>query len=217
MKQRWLRYTLSAVALFAAMNFLSCGNQRKLVSIDVQPPSFTFFTPDPNGQAVFTALGTYMHPPDRRDITGKVMWKTDNPQVIQVNGGVVSPVAGSCGIGDISASLSDGGNLIIAYATVTVNDPTRKICPGGNTTLAVVSVTLAGPTGAGMAMSSPGGISCPSGMCIAQFNVGDTIGLTATPSPGHTFTSWTGCTQTAGTTCSILVPTGSTNVTATFN
>jgi hypothetical protein len=189
------------------------------VGITIHPPGATFPTPDSNAQVVFSALGSYIHPPDTRDITSQVTWKTDVPQLLQINGGVVSPQPGNvCGIANISASMTDKGNLIIGFATVTVNDPTRAICPGGSPTQAVVTVTLAGPSGAGAVKSVPTGIDCPTAACGAQFTIGDTIVLTATPNTGHAFVSWSSdCTTTAGTTCSILVPSGSTNATATFN
>ena len=220
MNERWLRYVLCLTALFAAVNFLSCGNKLKLVSIDLQPGSAKFLTPDPNGLIVFTALGTYIHPPATRDITGRVTWTTDNPQLLVVTKGVVSPQPGNvCGVGDIYANFNDGGNLITAFATITVNDPTRPICPGGSTTQGAVSVTIAGPAGTagGSVMSAPAGIACPPGLCIAQFTVGTTVGFNATPSSGHTFAGWTGCTPGGGNSCSLLVPTGNTSVTATFN
>ncbi len=209
----------SLVMVAAVLIFPSCGFKRKLVEITITPSGFTFPTPDPTVQGDFTALGSYIHPPDTHDITNQVTWKTDVPQLLQISGGVVSPQPGDvCGIANVSASMSDGGNLVIGFATVTVNDPTRPICPGGSTTQAVVTVTLSGPTAAGGVTSVPAGISCPTGACGAQFTVGTTIVLTATPSTGHTFVSWTGgCTTIEGTTCSILVPTGSTNATATFN
>ena len=217
MKERWLRVALGAALTLTAMNFVSCSHELKLVRITVQPPATTFPTPDPSVQVVFTALGTYEHPPDTRDITDKVAWKTDIPQLIQINGGVVSPQPGNvCGIADISASLQDKGNLVIGYATVTVNDSTNPLCPGGNSARAVVTVTLTG-SAEGTVTSVPAGINCPGQTCGAQFTVGDTIVLTASPNPGHTFGSWSGCTSVAGNTCSILVPTGSTNVIATFN
>jgi hypothetical protein len=216
MDRSWLRYLLSAAALLAAMNFLSCGNQRRLVSIEIRPSSATFLGPQSGGPPiVFTALGTYQHPPDTRDITALVAWKTDNPGLLNIAGGSVTP-NGQCGIGNLSASVNDSGNLIIGYATVTVDDPTNPLCPGGKTTQAVVSVTPIG-AGAGTVTSVPAGISCPA-TCGAQFTVGDTILLTATPTSPSTFGGWgTGCTSVSGNMCSITVPTGSTSVTATFN
>jgi hypothetical protein len=216
MNRGWLRYMSSVAVLLAAMNFLSCGNKLKLVSIAVHPTSFTFLTPDPTGKVDFTALGTYMHPPDTRDISSRVTWKTDSPNFVQFNGSEVSQTGTGCGVGTVSASLNDGGNLIIGYATVTVDDPTNPLCPGGNTTQAIVGVTPGGP-GTGTVSSVPAGIACPT-TCGAQFTVGDTILLTATPTGTSTFGGWgTGCTTVSGNMCSITVPTGSTNVTATFN
>lgn len=207
------------VVLGAVLSLPSCGHDRKLVGITLAPSGFIFPTPDSTAQGVFTALGTYMHPPDTRDITKQVTWQTDVPQLLQIAGGVVSPQKGNvCGIANVSASMSDGGNLVIGFATVTVNDPTRTTCPGGSPTQAVVTVTLAGPSASGSVTSVPTGISCPTGACGAQFTIGTTMVLTATPSTGHVFVSWTGgCTTVAGTTCSIQVPQGSTNAIATFN
>ena len=212
MKAGWLRRVLGTVVVFATMNFLSCMHQLKLVSIAISPTGFTFLTPDTKSQGVFTALGTYIHPPDTRDITNKVTWKTDVPQLIKIDGGVVSPLGG-CGGANVSASLQDNGNLVIGYATVTVNDPTNPICPGGGTqaTLGVI-VT---PVGDGTVTSLTGGISCPT-QCIAAFPVGTSVGLTATPVPPHGFVSWTGCTSFSGNTCTVTIPVGGASVAATF-
>jgi len=216
MKEVWRRCALGAALILIATNFLSCMHELKLVSITIHPTSFTFPTPDPDVHGDFTAFGNYIHPPDTRDITDKVTWKTDVPQLLQINGGVVSPQTGNvCGIADVSASMQDGGNLVIAYATVTVNDPTNPLCPGGSQSQGVLIVTLAG-TGTGSVTSAPAGINCPSQSCGALFNVGSTVVLTATPNNGFTV-SWAGCTSQTGTTCSVLVTTGSTEVTATFN
>ena len=218
MNLRWVRFAVSAVVLLAAVNFLSCGNQRRLVSIEIQPSGALFRTPDSMQEVVFTARGTYKHPPDTRDITGQVTWRTDTPTLLQVTKGIVSPKPGGvCGVGDIYADLNDSGNLKTAFATITVNDPTRSICPGGGTTQGVVSVGILPATDDGSVTSAPAGIACPSGACITQFPVGSTVGLNAVPSSGHTFVGWTGGCTGSQTTCSFTVPTGSTNVTATFN
>jgi hypothetical protein len=215
MHERWLRCALGAALVFTVMTSLSCMHERKLVSITIHPLAFTFPTPDPSAQGVFTALGNYIHPPDTRDITDQVTWKTDVPQLLQINKGVVSPQPGNvCGIADVSASMNEGGNLVIAYATVIVDDPTNPLCPGGSQTKGVVTVAIAG---SGTVASSPAGISCPAQSCGAQFNVGDTIVLTGTPTGTSTSVSWSGCDSVNGTTCSVLVQTGSIGVTATFN
>jgi hypothetical protein len=219
MRELWLRCALGVVLLAVAISSLSCMHERKLVSINLRPSGgFSFATPDPAAEGVFTAFGNYIHPPDTRDITARVTWKTDVPQLLVINGGVVSPQPGNvCGIADVTASMSDGGNVVVGSATVVVNDPSRTECPGGNQTKGVVTVALAG-VGTGSVTSSPAGITCPSGACGAQFNVGDTIVLTATPfSNGSTFDHWDGCDETNGTTCSVLVQKGSIGLTVTFN
>ena len=213
MKEVFRRCALGAALILTAVNFLSCGhNELKLVSITVQPPAATFLTPDSNGKIVFTALGNYIHPPDTRDITAKAAWKTDVPQLIQIDGGVVSP-KGGCGGANISASLQDKGNLVIAYATVTVNDPTNPVCPGGGTQ-ATLGVSV-NPVGFGTVTSLTGGISCPT-QCIAVFPVGSSVGLTATPTVGHSFVSWLGCTQSNLNSCTVTIPVGGASVAATF-
>jgi hypothetical protein len=212
MKAVWRRSALGAALILTATNFLSCGHDLKLVAVTIQPPGGTFLTPSPGGEIDFTAMGSYIHPPDTRDITGKVTWKTDVPGLISVNGGKVSPLEG-CGGANISASLQDKGNLVIGYATVTVNDPTNAICPGGGTE-ATLGVSI-NPSSFGTVTSLTGGISCPT-QCIAAFPVGSSVGLTATPGPSHSFVNWTGCTQSSGNTCTVTIPVGGASVAATF-
>lgn len=67
-------------------------------------------------------------------------------------------------------------------------------------------------TGAGTVTSSPTGINC-GGTCDAQFNQGTTVTLTAIPTAGSVFASWSGgCTGTG--TCKVA---STVTVTATFN
>jgi uncharacterized repeat protein (TIGR02543 family) len=218
MRQRRLPLVVVVLTVLAVMSVASCGFKRKLVGITIQPPVATFLTPDPLLQIQFTALGTYIHPPDSKDITSQVTWKTDVAQLITVNGGLVSPTGNGCGIADISASMNQGGNLVIGYATVTVDDPTNPICPGGGNQNAVLTVGLGGNQQGGTVTSVPAGINCPTQACGALFTIGDSVVLTATPKQGSTFGGWTGdCTSTNGTTCTILMPKSGANVTATFN
>jgi len=217
MSGRGMKSLLGAGLALIATSWLSCGQDHKLVSIEVQPTAgFNFGSPDPAAQANFTAIGTFVHPPGTADITNQVTWKTDIPQLLAINKGVVSPQGGGCGVADISASMNSGGNFVVGYSTVTVSDSTNALCPGGSSTLGIVSVSLGGAgAGAGTVTSAPAGITCP-GTCIAQFTVGNTIGLNAVPGAGGTV-SWVGCSTVTGNTCSIVVPKGTTAVTATFN
>jgi hypothetical protein len=226
MKRSYIGLALSAlVTVGGVLSLPSCGNEKQLVNIQVQPATAIYGTPN-SGQVDFSAIGTFIHPPSTQDITTQVTWSTDIPELLTLNyqgvAGAVAPSGGGCGIANIIATGREGTggsrNIVIGYATVTVQDPTKPLCPGGSNTQAVVTVTLAGPTGAGSVTSVPAGIMCPSGACGAQFTVGTTMALTATPTTGHGFVGWTGgCTSIAGSTCSILVPSGSTNAIATFN
>ena len=226
MKRSYIGLALSAlVAVGAALSLPSCGNQKKLVNVQIQPVLATYPTPNA-GEVDFSAIGTFIHPPSTENITTKVTWSTDVPELLTLNfggvAGAVVPSGAGCGIADIIATGKEGtggsGNIVIGYATVTVQDPTNPLCPGGSSTQAEVTVQILPATADGSVTSVPAGINCPSGACGAQFAVGTTIVLTATPSTGHTFGSWTGgCTSISGTTCSILVPTGSANAIATFN
>ena len=205
------------VAVGAVLSLPSCGHDQKLVSITVQPTTFTFLTPDPAGTEQYTATGTYIHPPATKDMTSQATWKVDDG-VVSINAGLVSPGPTlGCGGGTISASLPEGtggsSNILIGYATVTVDDPSNPICPGGGTQ-ATLSVNVT-PVGDGTVTSLTGGISCPT-QCISAFPVGASVGLTATPAPNHSFVSWAGCTSSSGNTCTVTIPVGGASVAATF-
>lgn len=70
--------------------------------------------------------------------------------------------------------------------------------------------------GTGNVTSSPSGISCSSGICAVNYNLGALVSLLATPSGASTFGTWTGCATSSGTTCEIVMD-DSKRVTATFN
>ncbi len=216
MKSSYLGVAMAALLGLATMLSLpSCGHDQKLVNLAIQPASFTFLTPDTAGQEQYTAVATYIHPPATKDVTSQATWKVDDG-IVSMNAGLVSPTGG-CGGGTISASMPEGtggaSNIVIAYATVTVNNPADPICPGGGTqaTLGVV----VNPTGFGTVTSLTGGINCPT-QCISAFPVGASVGLTATPASGHSFSNWTGCTSFSGNTCTVTIPVGGASVAATF-
>jgi hypothetical protein len=219
MKRSYIGLALGAlVAVGTLLSLPSCGHDRKLVGIQIEPQNFTFLTPDTSATEQFTALGTYIHPPETEDITSQVKWAVDFANVVTMNQGLVSPYGhGSCGGIDITATAPEGTggaqNVVVGYATVTVDDPTNPICPGGGTE-ATLSVQVS-PVGEGTVTSLTGGINCPSGPCIAAFPVGASVGLTATPTGGGTVI-WTGCSAFSGNDCTVTVPKGGVNILATF-
>jgi len=217
MKRRYVGLALGAViAVGAAPSLPSCGHDQKLVQLQIQPSGFTFLTPDPAATGQFSAIATYIHPPATKDVTAQATWKVDD-NVVTINAGTVSPTGAGCGAANVSASMPEGtggaDNIVLAYATVTVNNPTDPTCPGGGTE-GELGVAV-NPAGDGTVTSLVGGISCPT-KCIAEFPVGTQVGLTATPAPNHSFVSWTGCTSSSGNTCSVTIPIGAASVAATF-
>jgi Divergent InlB B-repeat domain len=136
--------------------------------------------------------------------------------VVAISAGLVT-TNGNCGSANISATMPEGtggaSNIVIGYSVVTVNNPADPTCPGGGTEATLGVQVL--PTGDGTVTSLTGGISCPT-QCISAFPVGASVGLTATPSHGNSFFSWTGCTSFSGNTCTVTIPVGGASVSATF-
>lgn len=215
MKRSWYGIAALIVAASVLLIASSCARNQHLVSIAVQPSSGTFGAVDPSLFFNFKAFGTYIHPPQTKDITSQVSWQSDTPQVAQVSSsGVVSPNT-NCGKANIFATFNDGGNVIVSNSsTITVNGPAASGCtPAGPQPILTVDFAGAG-TGS---VTSPAGISCSSpGPCSNQFTIGSSILLTATATGSSTFASWSGCTSTNGNSCTVFIQTNVT-VTATFN
>lgn len=226
MKRRYSGLALGAVvAVGAALSLPSCGHDQKLVSVAVTPQTAIYLTPQ-STYVDFTATGTFIHPPETRDITAQVTWNADVPELLQINfdgvAGRIAPNGTDCGISDISATASEGtggaGNIVVGFANVTVQDPTNPLCPGGSTNQGELVVTPAG-SGTGTVTSQPGGISCPGTACGAEFPAGALVTLTATAGANSTFANWVGCTASPNPDqCTTTIPGGGiVNVTATFN
>ena len=95
-------------------------------------------------------------------------------------------------------------------------DMAKSVTANFVVTTYALTVNLAG-NGAGVVSSNPVGISCggsPSD-CNHVYNDGTLVTLTATPSTGTNFTSWSGCTTSSGTTCNVTMNAAK-SVTASF-
>ena len=230
MKGKWW----SVVALvFIASIFLSlssCGRDQELVGISIQPTSETFgasnipVSSDAGLQLQLRALGTYIHPPVTKDITSKVTWTSNTPQMVTVNSaGVITVTGATCGATLISATVttnSSSGGISSSGALVTGFMTANVVCftaSGGGAGSPALTVTFAG-NGSGTVTSSPTGLSCSSpNACLAQFASGSTVTLTATPNGGSVFGSWAFCdTPNSTNPCDVTMTTNRT-VTATFN
>jgi trimeric autotransporter adhesin len=210
MKRSYIGLALgSLVTIAAVLSLPGCGHDQKLVSLSIQPQSFTFLTQA--GSEQYRVTGTFIHPPATRDLTAQATWAVDDG-VAHISSGLVSPdpLLG-CGGGTVSATVPAGtggsSNVVTAYATVTVDNPNDPLCPGGGK-LATLNV---GTQGTGTVTSLPGGISCP-GTCTATFNVGSSVLLTA----NGNIQSWQNCPPGTGDTCSITIPSGGAAVVAVF-
>jgi hypothetical protein len=216
MQRSYIALALGAlVAVGAVLSLPSCGHDQKLVNLQVQPSGFTFLTPGAGATGQFTAIGTYIHPPATKDVTSQATWAVDD-NVVAISAGLVT-TNGNCGSANVSATMPEGtggaSNIVIGYSFVTVNNPADPTCPGGGTEATLGVQVL--PTGDGTVTSLTGGISCPT-QCISAFPVGASVGLTATPTEGHSFVGWTGCTSFSGNTCTVTIPVGGASVSATF-
>ncbi len=217
MKRSYIGLALGAlVAVGAALSLPSCGHSQKLVSITVQPQAFTFlepyFTPPPpNLTEQYTATATYIHPPATKDVTNQATWKVDDGAVTMTTPGLFTAAPGFCGGGTISATVPEGTggstNILIGYATVTVDNPADALCPGGGK----VATLAVGVVGQGTVTSLPAAISCP-GTCISTYNVGASVLLLASSSA----VMWENCPGSSGDTCPVDIPAGGAAVTATF-
>ena len=210
MKRSYFGLAFGALlAIGAAATLPSCGHQQKLVGLQISPQTFTFLTPA--GSEQFSAIATYIHPPQTSDVTAEAMWAIDDNVVTFTAPGLVTPTPGNCGGGTISATMPEGTggaqNVVVAYATVTVDNPAVPTCPGGGT-VATLSV---GITGTGTVTSLPAGINCPT-TCVASYDVGSSVLLTAS---GGDFVSWSNCDSLTNE-CTVTIPTGGTAVVANF-
>ena len=129
MKRNYIGLALSALIMVAALLSLpSCGHDQKLISITVTPSGANI-----TGTGVevdFKAVGTYIHPPENKDITNSVVWTSAAPQVVSIvsNTGVAHSGA-ACGTNiTITATAysnpqNHSGSVVVGTATVSVTHP----------------------------------------------------------------------------------------------
>jgi hypothetical protein len=213
MSRKWF----SILALIAAATFLfslsNCGFNQHLVSISIAPSSATFGAVDPTLSVDFTALGTYDHPPETKNVTSLVTWQSDTPQVAQFgSAGVLNPNT-TCGTANVFASFYDSPNDVVSNsALITVDGPASQGCPQSG---ALVNLAVTITAGTGTVTSSPTGINCGT-VCAAQFTIDTNVDLIAAPTSPSTAVTWGNCTSISGNVCTVTMAT-STVVTATFN
>jgi hypothetical protein len=129
MKRSYIGLALGAlVALGAVLSLPSCGHDQKLISIAINPPGATI-----TGAGVevdFQAIGTYIHPPENKDITNSVVWTSAAPEVVSIisNTGVATS-QNACGTNiTITATAysnpqNHSGSVVVGTAAVNVTQP----------------------------------------------------------------------------------------------
>ena len=134
MKRSYIGLAMGVLVMLAAfLAFPSCGFDRRLVSITINPPGASIVGP---GVTVnFQAIGNYIHPPDSRDITDSVVWTSAAPQVIEILSPGVAESRFACGTNiTITATWysnpqNQTGSVVVGTATVNVTPtPTTSTC-----------------------------------------------------------------------------------------
>jgi len=205
-------------AAISLLNSSSCARNQQLTSINIQPGNGTFAAVDPTAYFIYKAYGTYIHPPQTLDITNKVTWQSDNPQVANFTSpGVISPTQG-CGVAQIFAAMHQDSNDVVSnLVSITVDGPPSLGCPQGTATFNLSVDVTAGSTD-GVIASSPAGITCGA-TCAAPFPSGSSVALTATPNTGKIFNGWASCPSVSGQgglTCTVMMN-SDTTISGSFN
>jgi len=100
MNRRWFKL---AFTVAAAVLLPSCGADKRLISIDVEPENVIF---EGVGAAVqFKATGHYIHPPISQDITDQVQWSIDVKYLATITSGGLATATSVCGNGNAIATV----------------------------------------------------------------------------------------------------------------
>jgi len=205
MSRKWFSAVILIATATLFLSFSSCGFNQHLVSIQVVPPGATFNSV--GSSVIFKAVGTYDHPPETKDITNKVQWSVDSQNLVTITNTSLVTALSICGSGNLTASFYDSPNYVSGSAFLTGGGAGTAAC-----NQAVLTVNI---VGAGSVVDSTAVIKCP-GTCSAEYALGSTIGLTATPGSGASQTTWTNCSSFVGNTCTVVLN-FDTTVTATFH
>ena len=135
MIRKWFGFSALIAFGITLLALSSCARDQQLQSINVTPNSVTFLSPNTDITFQLKAYGTYIHPPETKDITNQVTWASQSTDLVLVTsaGVLSSSQSGHCGVTTVTATLSNPGgpsnNVIVGSATATVADSTNPICP----------------------------------------------------------------------------------------
>ena len=135
MIRKWFGIVAITVVGLSLLAVSSCGRDQQLESISITPSSVTFLSPGTTITFQLKAYGSYIHPPETKDITSQVTWQSLSTDLVQLTAaGVISTSqSGHCGITTVNASAPNSGgpsgNVVVGSATATVVDTTNPVCP----------------------------------------------------------------------------------------
>ncbi len=132
MQRGWWRVLALGGVVLLVLGLPSCGHEQQLVSITVLPNHAELTGAGLELQ--FTALGKFIHPPETRDITSTVVWKSDADQIVTFETpskpGLLTTTGFGCGtnLGITASVFRNPGNppsgfAIVGQASVDVTCP----------------------------------------------------------------------------------------------
>lgn len=134
MKASRIRVAALCFSVLLSLTLGSCAHDQHLVGITISPSSIKFLSPF-SGPVQLTAIGSYVHPVETRDITNQVTWTTAIVALDTVTStGLLSTSGqGGCGVDVVSATAPiDSANkkdIVIGQASVTVANRNDPVCP----------------------------------------------------------------------------------------
>jgi hypothetical protein len=190
--------TTGAIVGIATLEFIPLPMVRSLTSLIIVPGKRA--TSYVGRFTQLMAIGIYNTEPRIQDVTNQVQWQSSDPRITSIDSKGLA-MGSDVGSATITASTKTQAGSTIAARTVL----TQQLETDGVASRAV-TVFEAG-LGSGTIASDPPGIDCTSGTgCAANFAVGATVTLTATPVAGSTFGGWScNCLPSSAATCSVVV------------
>jgi hypothetical protein len=124
MRGKWIIIAVLVAMAAALLNTSSCARQQTLESITLSPAGgFVFEGFGATGQ--FTAYGNFIHPPETKDVSDKVVWSLDIQYFGTINqqGVVTYTRTDGCGTGQVNATYNNppgqpGGSVVVGSAPV---------------------------------------------------------------------------------------------------
>jgi hypothetical protein len=134
MRGKWISLGVLVAVAALLLNLSSCAREQTLETITLSPAGgFIFQGFGATGQ--FTAYGNFIHPPETKDVTDKVIWSLDiqNFGIITQQGIVTYTRNDGCGSGLVNATYNNppgnpSGSVVVGSAPVMGVNPNSSNC-----------------------------------------------------------------------------------------